>query len=101
MLAALDKVHTEGFIVIPTNNPMAMRLHFQGLRGALRAENRAEVIDTVMFKIQKEPSALVIVLRENEPFIQEISAALGHTKALESAIDSAEASLNRILGKTV
>lgn len=98
MLAALDKVHAEGSIIIPTNNPMAMRLHFQGLRGALRNENKAEIIDTVIFKIQKDPSALLIVLRENEAFVQDIAAALGTNTQL-SAIEDAEASLNRILGK--
>lgn len=99
---ALKRAHDTGEVIIPTTTPLAMRLEFQSLRGALRKADKAEVADQVSFHVSRpgeEPSWFAIRLRSASPSISEIVAALeGQPAIKKSAIDEAEASLNRILG---
>ena len=102
MHAALAKAHREGDVIIPTETPLAMRLEFQSLRGALRAAGKGEIADQVSFHISprgENPSWFSIRLRSATPTMLEIESALaGQPVKQTSAGDEAEAALNRILG---
>lgn len=105
LLAAVQRAADLGVFVIPTQNPRALRLQLQGLRGALRRENAASLIDSVMFCLQAEPPALVIKTRENTPEALAVLAALESSPAPVSTAPSpsathAEDILARILGAT-
>lgn len=101
MLAAIIRAHKLGEVVIPTHSPYAMRLQFNGLRGALRREGKGEIADQVSFHVSAKdetPTWFAIRLRSASPVISDISAALKSEEPKTSAIEEAEASLNRILG---
>jgi len=96
MLIALQRAADIGEFIIPTNNPKAMRLDFQGLRGALRAENRGELADMVSFHIRENPPAFIIRLRDTSQAAQDIQAALSKAPIV-SALEAADDALDRIL----
>lgn len=104
MLDAITRAHRDGEVVIPTPTPYQMRLQFNGLRGALRKAGRGEFADQVSFHISPagtpaEESWFAIRLRSASPIVGDIAAALKGSSTSPSAIDEAEESLNRILGK--
>lgn len=98
-LEALRRCHAEGEVRIPTLTPLAMRLQFQGLRGALRKAEQAELADQVMFII--EGPHFILRLRANQPLVSELAAALKPGKSLlaRSAMEESEKALARILGE--
>jgi hypothetical protein len=101
MLDALKRAHATGEVIIPTKTPLQMRLQFQGLRGALRKEGKGELADQVSFHVpgKTEPQEwFSIRLRSASPLIGDITAALEQKEPTTSAVEEAEASLNRILG---
>jgi len=77
LLAAVQRASDLGAFTIPTKNPRALRLQLQGLRGALRREGSAQVIDSIMFCLQENPPALVLKTRDNTPEALDVLAALG------------------------
>lgn len=95
MIEALQRAHAEGEVIVPTLTPAALRLQFQGLRGALRKEGRGELADMVSFFV--EPDRFIIRLRANLPGIADLDAALARGKPLASTLEAVEASLDRIL----
>lgn len=99
LLAAVTRAADLGIFPIPTQNPQALRLQFQGLRGALRREGNSSVIDSIMFCLQKEPPALILKTRDSTPEALEVAAALQATPEASSpsAADLAEETLSRIL----
>lgn len=97
MLAAIDRAHAVGEVIIPTLTPLSMRLQFQGLRGALRKEGKGELADMVSFHVTEKE--FIIRLRAASPMVLDIAEALKHDAPRASAIEEAEASLDRILGK--
>ena len=103
-LEAVSRAFSLGEITIPTEKPKALRLQFQGLRGALRRENRADVIDSVMFCVQENPPALIIRSRDASEAALDVSKALAGIPAENPpslpSTDSAEDALDRILGKS-
>lgn len=101
LLDAVSLAATRGELVIPTPKPSALRLQLQGLRGALRREGKAEIIDSVGFYIQSNPSALVIRLKENTELALDVSAALAAAQSNNppvSATEQAEAAISRLFG---
>lgn len=98
MLAAIDRAHAVGEVVIPTMTPMQMRLQFQGLRGAMRKEGKSELVDMVSFHITEKE--FIIKLRAASPMMADIAKALEIDAPRANAVEEAEASLMRILGKT-
>ena len=100
MLDALERAFSQGELVIPTEKPAALRLHFYGLGGALRKEGKSEIFDGIAFLIRKDPSRLILSLREQTQFGEEVARALagGNSPPQESPTSEAEAALARILG---
>lgn len=102
-IKAISRAYSEGSLFIPHPKPLALRLQFQGLRGALRKEGSADLIDALSFHTQTNPPGLTLRLRETSPDALAIEAALGDdspspdSPPLPSSID-AESALNRILG---
>jgi hypothetical protein len=102
-LSAIERAFSLGELTIPTEKPKALRLQFQGLRGALRRENRADIIDSVMFCVQESPPALILRSRDASSAALDVAKALETTQVREnpsSVTDDAEAALDRILGKS-
>ena len=102
MMDALKRAHAEGHVIIPTKTPHQMRFQFNGLRAALRKEGRGEIADQVSFHVspkdETENPWFAIRLRSASPVVSDIAAALKTAEPAASAIEDAEASLNRILG---
>lgn len=98
MMSALMRAHKLGEVRIPTKTPLAMRLEFQGFRGALRKEGKGEIADQVSFHAKKDEDVFIIRLRSNSPLMSDIEAALAGAEPKTSAVEEAEKSLNRILG---
>lgn len=100
MIAAILRAHETGEVIIPTITPHAMRLQFNGLRGALRREGKGELADQVSFIISPKgetPTWFAIRLRSASPVISDIAAAMRQEKVIPSAVEEAEESFNRIL----
>jgi len=103
MFAAIDAALSRGEFLIPCEKPSALRLRFQGLRGALRRENLAEKIDSVSFHLA--PTGLLIRHKDNSADMQAIEAALDlalstpQPEPSESAQAAASLALSRILGE--
>lgn len=60
MLHAVSRAMIEGEFSIPCEKPRALLLRFQGLRGALRLEKRADDIDLVSFHLGDNPPSVII-----------------------------------------
>jgi hypothetical protein len=102
MLRAVETALDLGEFVIPTENPAALRLRFNGLRGALRRKGDPSKIDAVSFHLQASPPALVIRPLADAPLLKDVDAALsalsGDKTAEPSAAAQAEDLLARLLG---
>lgn len=104
MLRAVSAAYSLGELVIPHPRPKALRLDFQGLRGALRAEGNAEEIDALTFQLQDNPPALILRLKETTENAQAINAALAAIGEKSPPVPpspdlaDSEAALSRILG---
>lgn len=96
-LAAITRALEEGELAIPTPNPAALRFRFNGLRGAMRRENRGELIDMVSFHIT--PDSMIIRSRAADPLISDVASALGKPSLPSAARDEAETLLARLLGE--
>lgn len=106
-LQAMQRAFSLGELIIPTDNPLRLRLEFQGLRGALRKEKNSEIIDSLGFFIQKDPPALILRSYEATKSASDIFAALAETPSTSSPVLSlsdtaraAEDALDRLLGKS-
>jgi hypothetical protein len=99
MLTAIQRAIDLGELVIPTPNPRAMQLQFNGLRGCLRREGKSEFAEMVSFIIADNPPRLILRLRELSPLAKDITAALSAAPE-RSAADEALAALDRILGSS-
>lgn len=67
MHSALNRALETGELFIPCSpaiKPNALRLHFYGLIGALRAEGRAEIGDALGFYTQADPPGLWVRLKD-------------------------------------
>lgn len=99
-IKAISRAYSEGSLFIPHPKPLALRLQFQGLRGALRKEGSADLIDALSFHAGKD--GLTLRLRETSPDALAIEAALGDSPSPDSPPSSpsidAESALQRILG---
>lgn len=103
MMDAIMRAHSVGEVTIHTDNPSNLRLQFNGLRGALRKEGKSEIVDQVSFHISHKDAEhpwMMIRLRSAAPGIADIAAALKGENPKSSAVEEAEASLDRILGNT-
>ena len=102
-LHALRRVAETGDdLVIPTENPIAMRLNFYGLFGALRAEGKPELPSLVSIFILPEKNGIVIRPKDASALAQDIAKALSgtpETPGEPSQPDDFEAALARILGE--
>lgn len=98
-LELFKKVHTEGKCVIPHNNPSAFRLNLYGFISALKLEGKEEFANAIKLQIQKDPSAVILTLRDNDDDAAAITAALGITPTQQH--DDTEAAINRILGTSI
>ena len=104
-LAAILRAHEVGEVVIPTDNPDALRLRFNGLRGALRREGRGELADMVSFLVvrakDEQPGYMRIMLRAADPLVADVAAALKNPAPIRSAaLVEQENTLARLLGET-
>lgn len=100
MITAVETAARTSEMIIPCDNPRALRLRFNGLRGALRKAGTAHLIDSVSFLIQENPPALIIRHVDNCQDSLDIEKALEGVqlgKPAVSAQEEAEASLDRIL----
>lgn len=102
-LDAIETAHNHGELFIPHSKPLALRLQLQGLRGALRRENAADLIDALVFKVK--PDGLLLQMRDSSDDANAVQNALAAFKTSaptlpdspRTALD-ADAALNRILG---
>ena len=101
-LHALRRVAETGDdLIIPTENPIAMRMTFYGLFGALRAENKPDLPGMVSIFILPEKNGIAIRLKDAAPLAQDIAKALGSLETVSPTLppaDDIEATLARILG---
>lgn len=97
MLKAIERAVSLGEFVIPSDKPKALRLHFYKLLGALRFEKRSELADLLEFRIQTDPPALVLSLRESSPQVSDIEKALASETPQVSQQEAAAQALDRIL----
>lgn len=100
MLEAVTRAVEAGELVIPSKNPGALLLQYNGLRSALRRENAAEIIEMVSF--HKGEGTFTIRLKENADYAQEIEAALKGTAQIPQADqtprrESAEEAFERLM----
>lgn len=106
MLDAVSLACQRGILVIPCPSPAALRLQFNGLRGALRKENKSDAIDMISFHLQSDPPALVLKSKETAPNMIALADAIKATREnppddplpLSPLAEDAEAALFRILG---
>lgn len=100
MLTAFDRAIAEGEFIIPTEKPGALRLTFAGLIGAMRAEGKTERCDMVSLITRKDPPALILRLKEKNPLMLDLAAALAENPPLPASMENEnlDAALKRILG---
>lgn len=98
-LELFKKVHSEGKCIIPHKNPSAFRLNLYGFISALKLEGREEFANAVKLQIQKDPSAVILTLRDHDDDAAAITAALGISTT--QANDATEDAINRILGTSI
>lgn len=76
LIHAVTVAHDLGELRIPCENPLALRLQFNGLRGALRREGAAGKIDSLGFYIEKSPDTLILRVKTATPLIGEVAQAI-------------------------
>jgi hypothetical protein len=91
LLQAIELGYSSGEFRIPCENPAALRLQFNGLRGALRRENSAGKIDALGFYVQKQPPALILRLRTTDPLAIAVDSAVQSAILTDPSLDAAAA----------
>lgn len=102
-LHALRRVAESGEdLIIPTESPVALRLAFYGLFGALRAEGKPELPSMVSIFLSPDKSSIIIRPKDATSFAQDIEKALSGNSpspVSPSEGDDYESALARILGE--
>lgn len=76
---ACAKVLADGPLVIPADNPLALRLQFYGYLRALRAAGRSELASAFYLTLTSDGKGLKIAMRDTMPAAQALSAVLGES----------------------
>ena len=110
-LRAVETAFSTGEITILHAKPLALRLQLNGLRGALRREGKADIIDSVSFHLRTDPPALIIRARDQSFDARAVESALadiGQPKQPNNPLDDpsrpalfdADTALDRILNRS-
>lgn len=106
MMQALTLAFERGSLLIPVppgTKPAALRLHFYGLFGALRAEGKPEFPDALAIVLSSDPPGILISPREFGNIGSIVAAALvenlpRETPPSEEPAENLGDMLSRILG---